>query len=126
MRLTASAMSFPKSLTLGAIKNNALIKDMGKEIAQQLKRLGVHINFAPVADINNNPENPVINVRSFGENRENVALKATAYMFYVVHVDYVGAGEQQGRDAFLPFVVGGRCRDYGRLATGCDDAHDLR
>ncbi len=80
MRLTDSVMSFPKSLTLGAIKNNALIKDMGKEIAQQLKRLGVHINFAPVADINNNPENPVINVRSFGENRENVALKATAYM----------------------------------------------
>ena len=80
MRLTDSVMSFPKSLTLGAIKNNALIKDMGKEIAVQLKRIGVHVNFAPVADINNNPENPVINVRSFGENRENVATKATAYM----------------------------------------------
>jgi beta-N-acetylhexosaminidase len=80
MRLTDSVMSFPKSLTLGAIKNDGLIKEMGKEIASQLKRLGVHINFAPVADINNNAENPVINVRSFGENRENVALKATAYM----------------------------------------------
>lgn len=80
MRLTDSVMSFPKSLTLGAIRNDALIKDMGKEIALQLKRLGVHINFAPVADINNNPDNPVINFRSFGENRENVAVKATAYM----------------------------------------------
>lgn len=80
MRLTDSVMSFPKSLTLGAIRDEKLINDMGKEIALQLKRLGVHINFAPVADINNNPDNPVINFRSFGENRENVAVKATAYM----------------------------------------------
>jgi len=80
MRLKDSVMSFPKQLTLGAIKDDKLIKDMGLEIATQLKRLGVHVNFAPVADINNNAVNPVINVRSFGESRTNVALKALAYM----------------------------------------------
>lgn len=80
MRLKDSVMSFPKQLTLGAIKDDKLIKDMGTEIASQLKRLGVHVNFAPVADINNNAENPVINVRSFGESRVNVAVKALAYM----------------------------------------------
>lgn len=80
MRLTDSVISYPKQMTLGAIKDEALVKEMGKEIAIQLKRMGVHVNFAPVADINNNADNPVINVRSFGENRENVAVKATAYM----------------------------------------------
>jgi beta-glucosidase-like glycosyl hydrolase/CubicO group peptidase (beta-lactamase class C family) len=53
---------------------------MGKAVAGQLKRMGVHINLAPVADINNNPANPVINYRSFGENRENVTSKALMYM----------------------------------------------
>jgi len=79
MRLD-STFRFPYQMTLGAIKDNRLIYDMGAMIAKQCKRLGVHINFAPVVDINNNPNNPVINFRSFGEDRENVTLKGMAYM----------------------------------------------
>jgi beta-N-acetylhexosaminidase len=71
---------FPYQMTLGAITNDSLIYKMGKAIAGQCKRMGVHINLAPVADINNNPANPVINYRSFGENRENVTSKALMYM----------------------------------------------
>lgn len=78
MRLD-STISYPYQMSLGAIRNNELIYRMGIDIGQQLKRLGVHINFAPVADINNNPQNPVINFRSFGENRLEIAVKARNY-----------------------------------------------
>ncbi len=73
-------MAFPKQITLGAIQDNGLIYRMGQEIARQCKRLGVHLNFAPVVDINSNPNNPIIGHRSFGELRENVAAKSSAYM----------------------------------------------
>jgi len=79
MRLD-SIIRFPRQMMLGALQNDSLIFRMGGEIAGQLNRLGVHINFAPVADINNNPNNPVINTRSFGENRINGSNKAIAYM----------------------------------------------
>ncbi|MCB9016238.1 MAG: serine hydrolase [Lentimicrobiaceae bacterium] len=79
MRLD-SVSWFPKQLTLGAIHSDSLIYEMGADIARQMKRLGVQINFAPVADVNNNPLNPVINARSFGQDRENVAVKACWYM----------------------------------------------
>lgn len=79
MRFKATNISFPKQLTLGAVQNNQLIYDMGKEVARQLRRAGVHINFAPVADVNNNAANPVINMRSFGEDRYNVAVKSYMY-----------------------------------------------
>lgn len=79
MRLD-STVRFPYQMTLGAIKDNRLIYEMGEMIAKHSRRLGVHINFAPVVDINNNPNNPVINYRSFGEDRENVASKGAAYM----------------------------------------------
>ncbi len=76
-----STVRYPYMMTLGAMEgNNELIYRMGKEVAQQARRLGVHINFAPVADVNNNPSNPVINFRSFGENKYKVAEKAVAYM----------------------------------------------
>ncbi len=78
MRLD-STISYPRQMSLGALRNDELIYQMGYHIGNQLKRLGVHMNFAPVADINNNPRNPVINVRSFGEDRINVALKANNY-----------------------------------------------
>lgn len=80
MRMAQSTISFPKQLMLGAIQNNRLIYEMGKEVARELKRTGVHVNFAPVADINNNPNNPVINDRSFGEDRYNVTVKSYMYM----------------------------------------------
>ncbi len=79
MRLS-NIEKFPFQMTLGAISNDSLIYRMGKEIAYQCRLLGVHVNLAPVADINNNPSNPVINYRSFGEDKENVTSKSIAYM----------------------------------------------
>jgi beta-N-acetylhexosaminidase len=79
MRLD-SVISYPKQMTLGAIEDNSLIENMGFQIGKELRRLGVHISFSPVVDINNNAKNPVINIRSFGENKYNVAEKGVAYM----------------------------------------------
>lgn len=80
MRLPDSTVSYPYQMTLGAVQNEALIYQMGREVAADFKRLGMNINFAPVIDINNNPRNPVINFRSFGENKQNVTSKGLAYM----------------------------------------------
>jgi len=79
MRLDKT-ISYPRQLMLGAIQDDRIIYNMGREIGKQHKRMGIHVNFAPVVDVNNNPNNPVINDRSFGENRENVARKGIAYM----------------------------------------------
>ena len=79
MRLD-STMIFPKQMVLGAIRDDSLIYRMGDQIGQHCRRLGIHINFAPVSDINSNPDNPVIGNRSFGEDRENVTRKSVAYM----------------------------------------------
>jgi len=78
MRLD-SAFGFPKNMTLGAIQDNTLLKKVGKQIGKHCKRLGVHVNFAPVVDINTNPRNPIIGVRSFGEDKINVTEKAIAF-----------------------------------------------
>lgn len=80
MRLADSTISFPYQMALGAIQNEALIYQMGLEVAHDFRRVGMNINFAPVVDINNNPRNPVINFRSFGENKYNVTRKGLAYM----------------------------------------------
>lgn len=80
MRMKESTISFPRQQMLGAIQNNRLIYDMGQEIARQMRRVGVTVNFAPDADVNNNAANPVINTRSFGEDRYNVAVKSYMYM----------------------------------------------
>ncbi len=80
MRLRNATISYPRQLMLGAVRDDRLIYEMGRDIARQCRRLGVHFNFAPVADVNNNPNNPVINDRSFGEDRKNVAAKAFQYM----------------------------------------------
>ncbi len=79
MRLD-STISYPYQMTLGAIQNNDLIEKMGNLIAQDMKLLGMHLNFAPVVDINNNPKNPVIGFRSFGDDKYKVAEKASAYL----------------------------------------------
>ncbi|WP_020530846.1 glycoside hydrolase family 3 protein [Flexithrix dorotheae] len=79
MRLNNST-AFPYQMALGALEENHLIYEMGREIGKHCKRAGIQVNFAPVADINNNPDNPVISFRSFGENREMVAEKAAEYM----------------------------------------------
>ncbi len=79
MRLD-STFSYPHQMMLGAASDTALAYQMGSDIARQLKRLGVHVNFAPVIDINSNPQNPVINTRSFGEDRDRVVRFGKAYM----------------------------------------------
>ncbi|MBU8893700.1 MAG: serine hydrolase [Bacteroidales bacterium] len=79
MRLD-STISYPRQMMLGAIQNDSLIYQMGYDIGEQMIRLGIHINFAPVVDVNNNSQNPVINVRSFGDNPENVSKKSIMYM----------------------------------------------
>jgi beta-N-acetylhexosaminidase len=78
MRLD-STTSYPYQMTLGAIQDNTLIYKMGQQIAYDFKRLGMQMNFGPDMDINNNPNNPVINYRSFGDNKYNVAAKGIAY-----------------------------------------------
>ena len=78
MRLK-NTTSFPYQMGLGGISDNEIIYQMGREIGRQCKRMGIHVNFAPVVDINNNPNNPVINYRSFGEDKHNVAAKGWAY-----------------------------------------------
>ncbi|MDR2585891.1 MAG: glycoside hydrolase family 3 protein [Prevotellaceae bacterium] len=75
-----SVVRFPQQLTLGAIQDNSLIYEFGVEVARQCKEVGVHVNFAPVVDVNNNHRNPVIGMRSFGENKYKVTEKAYAYM----------------------------------------------
>jgi len=79
MRLK-NTIKYPKQMTLGAISSDMHIYEMGRDMAKQFKHLGIHVNFAPVVDINNNPNNPVINARSFGESRTNVAKKGLLYM----------------------------------------------
>ncbi len=79
MRLD-SIIAYPWNMTLGAIQNDTIVYQVGKRIGEQSKRLGIHINFAPVVDINNNPDNPIIGNRSFGETKENVTRKGISFM----------------------------------------------
>lgn len=79
MRLD-STYAFPWNSTLGAIRDSALLVNIGQQIGRHAKRLGVHINFAPVADINTNPANPIIGNRSFGEDPHNVSRHARLLM----------------------------------------------
>lgn len=79
MRLD-SVLSYPYQMTLGAIQDDQLIKSMAEDMGQQFRRLGVQWNLAPVVDVNNNANNPVINYRSFGEDKYNVVLKSQQYI----------------------------------------------
>jgi beta-N-acetylhexosaminidase len=78
MRLD-STISYPKQMTLGAIQDDAAVERFGEEVARQVRRLGMHINFAPVVDVNSNSANPVIGTRSFGESKLAVSRKGVAY-----------------------------------------------
>ncbi|MEP7164886.1 MAG: glycoside hydrolase family 3 N-terminal domain-containing protein [Ferruginibacter sp.] len=79
-RLLDSVLSLPKQMMLGAMKDERLLYRYGQIVAEQCKRFGVQVNYAPVVDVNNNPNNPVINDRSFGEDKYKVARFATQYM----------------------------------------------
>lgn len=74
------APRMPGNMALGATGDPSLARDVGIAIGSELRELGIHINFGPVVDINNNPDNPVIGVRSFGDNKEQVAAMGIAYM----------------------------------------------
>ncbi len=80
MRLT-DMPKYPWMMTLGAITDDRLIYKTAAQMAHEFKRLGIHMNLAPDVDVNNNPKNPIINSRSFGENKVNVARKGIAYMY---------------------------------------------
>jgi beta-N-acetylhexosaminidase len=73
---------YPYAITLGALpeSESQLVYEVGKQIGLDLKSVGIHYNLAPLADINNNPNNPVIGYRSFGENKEKVAHFALEYL----------------------------------------------
>jgi beta-N-acetylhexosaminidase len=92
MRLD-STFKFPKQMTMGAMQNDSLVYQMGRQVAQHCKRIGVHVNFAPVLDVNNNPNNPVINYRSFGEDRDNVSRKGIQYMNGLQHNGIMANGK---------------------------------
>ncbi|MCS7085542.1 MAG: glycoside hydrolase family 3 protein, partial [Bacteroidia bacterium] len=79
MRLD-SVVRFPRNMLLGALHDDSLVYAFGRELARQCKLVGVHLNFAPVVDVNNNPSNPVINDRSFGEDMGRVTQKSLALM----------------------------------------------
>lgn len=79
MRLDDS-LSFPHQIALGAVQNDQLIYDMGRDLGEQCRRMGIHMNFAPCVDVNVEPANPVIGFRSFGSDPDLVARKAKAYM----------------------------------------------
>jgi beta-N-acetylhexosaminidase len=79
MRLD-STPQYPRQMTLAAMQDDSMIYHMGRQIARECRSVGIHVNFAPVVDINNNPENPVISMRSFGEDKTFVAKKSYLYM----------------------------------------------
>jgi beta-glucosidase-like glycosyl hydrolase/CubicO group peptidase (beta-lactamase class C family) len=79
MRLD-SVTKFPYQSTLGAVTDESVVYKMGVAVGEQMKRIGVHVNYAPTVDVNNNPNNPVIGYRSFGEDRNKVARFGVAYM----------------------------------------------
>ena len=80
MRMTDSVLPLPKQMMLGAMKDAAIVYKYGQIVAEQCKRTGIQVNYAPVVDVNNNPNNPVINDRSFGEDKYKVAQFGIQYM----------------------------------------------
>ena len=75
-----SVRSLPRPMMLGAIQDASIVYRYGKVVGEQCKRIGIQVNYAPVMDVNNNPDNPVINDRSFGEDKYKVASLGIQYM----------------------------------------------
>ncbi len=80
MRMTDSVLPLPRQMMLGAVQDTNIIYEYGKIVGEQCKRIGIQVNYAPVVDVNNNPNNPVINDRSFGEDKYRVAQFGIQYM----------------------------------------------
>lgn len=88
-----SVTPLPKMMMLGALRDSSLVYRYGKWVAEQCKQMGIQVNFAPVVDVNNNPDNPVINDRSFGENKYIVARMATQYMLGMKDAGIMGSAK---------------------------------
>ncbi|HSN59350.1 MAG TPA: glycoside hydrolase family 3 N-terminal domain-containing protein, partial [Ferruginibacter sp.] len=80
MRMTDSVLPLPRQMMLGAMQDATVVYQYGRLVGEQCKRVGLHVNYAPVVDVNNNPNNPVINDRSFGEDKYKVARYGIEYM----------------------------------------------
>ncbi|MEO6556350.1 MAG: glycoside hydrolase family 3 N-terminal domain-containing protein [Ferruginibacter sp.] len=80
MRILDTVATLPKQMMLGAMKDSSIVYKYGQAVAEQCKRMGIQVNYAPVVDVNNNPNNPVINDRSFGEDKYKVARFGIQYM----------------------------------------------
>ena len=76
----AGGTKFPRAMAFGAAGDPELAYEAGKVVARESRAIGVHVNFAPVADVNNNPRNPVINIRSFGEDPARVGGMAGGWV----------------------------------------------
>lgn len=117
MRLD-SVLTYPRQMVLGAAKSEDLAYEMGLSVGRQCKRIGIHINFAPDVDVNNNPNNPVINDRSFGENKYWVARLGSQYAkgmqdegVIACAKHFPGHGDTETDSHFsLPVVKGNRQR----------------
>ena len=75
-----SVMGLPRQMMLGAMQDPSIMYQYGRVVGEQCKRIGIQVNYAPVVDVNNNPGNPVINDRSFGEDKNIVAEYGMQYM----------------------------------------------
>jgi beta-N-acetylhexosaminidase len=80
MRMIDSVLPLPRQMMLGAMQDASIVYQYGKLVGEQCKRVGLQVNYAPVVDVNNNPNNPVINDRSFGEDKFKVARYGIEYM----------------------------------------------
>lgn len=88
-----SVQGLPRQMMMGAVQDRSLIYEYGRVVGEQCKRIGIQVNYAPVVDINNNPNNPVINDRSFGEDKYNVAEHGIAYMKGMQDVGVMGCAK---------------------------------
>lgn len=88
-----SVQPLPRQLMLGAMNNPKLMYEYGRLVGEQCKRIGIHVNYAPVVDVNNNPANPVINDRSFGEDKFKVADYGVQYMKGMQDVGVMGCAK---------------------------------
>jgi beta-glucosidase-like glycosyl hydrolase/CubicO group peptidase (beta-lactamase class C family) len=117
MRLT-NTIKYPLQMTLGAISNDSSLYEMGMQIGWQCKRMGIHMNYAPDVDVNSNALNPVIGMRSFGENPQQVAHKGYFYMkgmqdagIIACAKHFPGHGDTQTDSHFTLPVVKGKKKD---------------
>lgn len=88
-----SVLGLPRQMMMGAVQDRSLIYEYGRVVGDQCKRIGIQVNYAPVVDINNNPNNPVINDRSFGEDKYKVADYGIAYMKGMQDVGVMGCAK---------------------------------